>query len=157
MMSYRSQRAASLRWPRHFGFEIAGLGPSFVTRVDKGSIAFNSGLQPGDQILELDDQDVANMSAKAIRTLAKHSRSQPPTLGVVSRRIEKELVGSKTAGLGFTVSDTRPVTVDLVEGSSSADAAGIRKGSKSLSLVCLFPLDTIAKKMIKVGFQNCGI
>ena len=124
----------SLRWPRHFGFEIAGLGPSFVTRVDKGSIAFNSGLQAGDQILELDDQDVTNMSAKAIRTLAKHSRTQPPTLGVVSRRIQTELVGSKRSGLGMRVSETKPVTVDIVDIGSSAESAGIQKGSLSLSL-----------------------
>ena len=118
----------SVRWPKQFGFEIAGLGPSFVTAVEKDSVAFNSGLQPGDQILELDNQDVTNMSAKAIRTLAKHSRTQPPTLGVVSRRVQTNLTGSKTMGLGLMVSDTKPVIVESVEKGGPADTAGIQKG-----------------------------
>ena len=117
------------RWPKQFGFEIAGLGPCFVTLVEKDSVAFSSGLQPGDQILELDNQDVTNMSAKAIRTLAKHSRSQPPTLGVVSRGVQTNIMGSKLMGLGFAVSDTRPVVVEFVDKGGPAEAAGIKKGS----------------------------
>lgn len=118
----------NVRWPKQFGFEIAGLGPCFVTSVEKDSVAFNSGLQAGDQILELDNQDVNNMSAKAIRTLAKHSRSQPPTLGVVSRRNQTTIMGSKLMGLGFAVSDTRPVVIELVDKGGPAEAAGINEG-----------------------------
>ena len=119
----------SMRWPKQFGFEIAGLGPSYITAVKKDSIAYHSGLHAGDQILELDDQDVTNMSAKAIKTLAKHSRTQPPTLGVVSRKIQADLTGSKLVGLGFTVSDTKPVIVESVEEGGPAEVAGIRKGN----------------------------
>lgn len=116
------------KWPKSYGFEIIGKGPCFVLSVEKGSIAFNSGLQPGDQLLELDNQDVTSMSVEAIKTLAKHSRTQPPTLGVVSRLLHVDVIGSKAMGLGFTVRDQYPVVVSAVEEGGPAQAAGIRTG-----------------------------
>ncbi|KAL4240243.1 Delphilin [Mactra antiquata] len=118
----------TLKWPKHFGFDIIGQGPCFVINVEKGGIAYHSGLQPGDQILELDGQDVINMSAEALKTLAKHSRSQPPTLGVVSRLMSVDIVGTKTMGLGFVITDHMPVTVWNVEEGGPAHSSGVRPG-----------------------------
>lgn len=119
---------STLKWPKQFGFDIIGNGPCFVTNVERGGIGYNSGLQIGDQILELDGQDVVNMSAEALKTLAKHSRSQPPTLGVVSRLMSIDVVGNKTMGLGLVVSDSKPVAVWNIEVGGPANAAGIRPG-----------------------------
>ena len=117
------------KWPKQFGFEIIGKGPCFVLSVEKGSVAYNSGLQAGDQILELDDQDVMNMSTEALKTLAKHSRTQPPTLGVVSRLLNADIVGEKAMGLGMTVHEGRPVTVKTVEENGPSQVAGLRSGN----------------------------
>ena len=121
------------KWPRSFGFEIIGRGPCFVLSVEKDSIAYNSGLQPGDQLLELDNQDVTSMTAEAIKTLAKHSRTQPPTLGVVSRLLHVDVVGTKAMGLGFTIKDQYPVVVSAIEDNGPAKTAGIRSGKKMMS------------------------
>lgn len=119
---------SSVKWPKSFGFEIYGRGPCFVLSVEKDSIAYDSGLQPGDQLLELDNQDVTNMSSEAIKTLAKHSRTQPPTLGVVSRLLHVDVVGTKAMGLGFMIRDQFPVIVSAVEKGGPAESAGIRIG-----------------------------
>lgn len=128
-MTYSKMPFRTLKWPRQYGFEIIGQGPCFVLNVERGSVAYNSGLQCGDQILQLDDQDVTNMSADALRTLAKHSRSQPPTLGVVSRLLHVDVVGNKAVGLGMVVNDTKPVSVWTVESDGPAQIVGIRPGS----------------------------
>lgn len=130
-MTYSKMPLRTLKWPKHFGFDIVGQGPCFVLHVERGSIAYNSGLQCGDQILELDDQDVTNMSSEALKTLAKHSRTQPPTLGVVSRILHVDLVGNKSVGLGMVVSDGKPVHVWTVEKDGPAHVMGIRPGYKS--------------------------
>lgn len=120
---------SSAKWPKNFGFEIFGHGPCFVLSVEKDSLAYDSGLQPGDQLLELDNQDVTSMNAEAIKTLSRHSRTQPPTLGVVSRLLHIDVVGTKAMGLGFTVGDQFPVIVSAVEKGGPAEAAGIRSGN----------------------------
>jgi S1-C subfamily serine protease len=131
-MTYSKMPLRTLKWPKHFGFDIVGQGPCFVLHVERGSIAYNSGLQCGDQILELDDQDVTNMSAEALKTLAKHSRSQPPTLGVVSRILHVDVVGNKSVGLGMVVSDSKPVHVWTVENNGPAHVMGIRPGYRAV-------------------------
>ncbi|KAJ8318724.1 hypothetical protein KUTeg_003815, partial [Tegillarca granosa] len=119
---------STTKWPKRYGFDVVGDGPCYVTAVEKGSIAFNAGLLTGDQILELDEQDVTEMSADAIKSLAKHSRTQPPTLGVVSRLHQVELVGNRTSGIGFDVEGEYPVKVHNVEQASLAFQAGLRQG-----------------------------
>lgn len=127
-MTYSKMPLRPLKWPKEYGFEIIGHGPCFVLHVERGSIAYNSGLQSGDQILELDDQDVTNLSAEALKTLAKHSRTQPPTLGVVSRLLHVDIVGNKSVGLGMVVNDSKPVCVWTVEENGPAQVVGIRPG-----------------------------
>lgn len=120
-------RAAS-KWPKHYGFDIVGDGPCYVVNVEKGKVAYGAGLMPGDQILELDEQDVTNLNADGIKALAKNSRTQPPTLGVVARRQQVELVCSRTGGCGFEVHGERPVRVKHVDQAAPAFVAGLREG-----------------------------
>ncbi len=41
-------------WPEDFGFKLGGDGPSYILSVVEGSSAYIAGLQPGDQVLEID-------------------------------------------------------------------------------------------------------
>ncbi|XP_060080140.1 delphilin-like [Ylistrum balloti] len=116
------------KWPKHYGFDIIGEGPCYVVNVEKRKVAYGAGLMPGDQILELDEQDVTNLSSEDLKSLAKNSRSQPPTLGVVARRQQVELVCSRTGGCGFEVSGEKPVRIQHVDQASPAFIAGLREG-----------------------------
>lgn len=40
-------------WPEEYGFSIHGKGPTYIVKVVSGTVAANSGLQPGDQILQV--------------------------------------------------------------------------------------------------------
>ena len=121
---------SSGKWPKHYGFDIFGDGPSFVLIVARGSVAYNSGLLPGDQILRLDGQDVSVSSAKVLKSIANHAPSQPPTLGVVSRLRTVDLVCfPDNAGCGFTVHGNKPVRVSKVDPDGAASRAGIQPGT----------------------------
>lgn len=51
----------------------------------EGSSAYMAGLQPGDQVLEIDGQNVSSLSTKALIALAQTLKTVPPSIGVVSR------------------------------------------------------------------------
>ncbi|CAC5363049.1 unnamed protein product [Mytilus coruscus] len=119
---------SSNKWPKYYGFDIVGDGPCFVAYVVHGSVAYNAGLKPGDQILELEDHDVSNMSLEALKKLAKNCSTQPPPVGVVSRYHQVDLVGSRTSGYGFTIKGDKPVTIESVEMESPATDAGLKPG-----------------------------
>lgn len=51
----------------------------------EGSSAYMAGLQPGDQVLEIDGQNVSTLSTKALIALAQTLKTVPPSIGVVSR------------------------------------------------------------------------
>ncbi len=72
-------------WPEDFGFKLGGDGPSYILSVVEGSSAYMAGLQPGDQVLEIDGQNVASLSNKALVALAQTLKTVPPSIGVVSR------------------------------------------------------------------------
>lgn len=72
-------------WPEDFGFNLGGDGPSYILSVVEGSSAYMAGLQPGDQVLEIDGQNVASLSTKALIALAQTLKTVPPSIGVVSR------------------------------------------------------------------------
>lgn len=72
-------------WPEEFGFQLGGTGPSYILTVEEGSSAHLSGLQPGDQVLEIEGQDVSSLGAQAVITLAQAQKNIPPSIGVVSR------------------------------------------------------------------------
>lgn len=72
-------------WPEEFGFQLGGTGPSYILTVEEGSSAHVSGLQPGDQVLEIEGQDVSSLGAQAVIALAQAQKNIPPSIGVVSR------------------------------------------------------------------------
>lgn len=72
-------------WPEEFGFLLGGSGPSYIISVEEGSSAHLSGLQPGDQVLEIEGQDVSTLGPQALIALAQTQKNIPPSIGVVSR------------------------------------------------------------------------
>ncbi|XP_061181898.1 delphilin-like [Saccostrea echinata] len=124
----------SHKWPKSCGFDIFGEGPTYILSVAKGSIAYNAGLSPGDEIIELDGEDVTNASATTLKSLAKHSRSQPPVLGVITRLQQVELVCARVSGCGFDVQGNKPVRVKNVELSGPAHQVGIKPGDVLLEI-----------------------
>uniref|UniRef100_A0A3B3R0Y8 PDZ domain-containing protein n=1 Tax=Paramormyrops kingsleyae TaxID=1676925 RepID=A0A3B3R0Y8_9TELE len=77
--------ASNQGWPEDFGFRVGGSGPSYILSVDEGSSAHHAGLQPGDQVLEIEGQNVSSLGKDALVTLAKTQKNIPPSIGVVSR------------------------------------------------------------------------
>lgn len=51
----------------------------------EGSSAYLAGLQPGDQVVDIEGQDVTNLSTPALIALAQTLKTVPPSIGVVSR------------------------------------------------------------------------
>ncbi len=90
-------------WPEDFGFKLGGDGPSYILSVVEGSSAYIAGLQPGDQVLEIDGQNVSSLSTKALVALAQTLKTVPPSIGVVSR-IEQ----ASFASLTFLLLITKP-------------------------------------------------
>ena len=134
-MPLRFLQGPHRKWPKAYGFEIHGSGPSYVVSVEPGGAASQAGLAPGDQLLELDGQDVTAMPAPAVKALARQSRCQPPALEVVAclSRLELEPLPSSPSpssggGYGFSVLNERPVVVGSVDFGGPACAAGLRVG-----------------------------
>ncbi|KAK7502340.1 hypothetical protein BaRGS_00006293, partial [Batillaria attramentaria] len=123
-----------LKWPKAYGFEIFGKGPAYVVSVETGSVADKAGLKPGDQILELEGQDVTTMSAATIKTLARQSRNQPPALEVVACLAEVLIEPAPVSGYGFSVLNERPVVVGSVDFTGPAYEAGLRVGDVILEI-----------------------
>ncbi|CAL8309708.1 unnamed protein product [Boreogadus saida] len=72
-------------WPEDFGFKMAGTGPTYILSVEEGSSAHLAGLQPGDQVLEVEGQNVSTLGAQAVAGIAQTQKNIPPSIGVVSR------------------------------------------------------------------------
>ena len=70
------------KWPKAYGFEIYGKGPTYVVSVEGHTVASQAGLKPGDQILEIENQDVTTLPASAVKALARQCKNQPPALEV---------------------------------------------------------------------------
>lgn len=51
----------------------------------EGSSAYLAGLQPGDQVVDIEGQDVTDLSTPALVALAQTLKTVPPSIGVVSR------------------------------------------------------------------------
>jgi len=145
-----------VRWPEVYGFTVtSGDGPCYVTSVERGSVAHKSGICPGDQIVEVDGRNVADMSADRVTTLATFSASgqssgvkvtgvhrvtrpttpSPPTLGVVSRVQYLELYADLTLGYGMKMTGVRPTVVTQVDPEGPAQRAGIKPGNQLFMLV----------------------
>ena len=53
--------------------------------MEEGSSAYLAGLQPGDQVLEIEGNNVSTMGSQAVISIAQTQRNIPPSIGVVSR------------------------------------------------------------------------
>lgn len=116
------------KWPRVFGFDIAGRGPSYVTAVEKGGSADRAGLLAGDHILGVNQEDVRNSPADVVKTIARQSRHQPPTLSVVSHLHQVNLSPDPIRGFGFSVRDDHPIIIGKIEPGSPAAKSGLAEG-----------------------------
>uniref|UniRef100_A0A3Q1JKJ8 Glutamate receptor, ionotropic, delta 2 (Grid2) interacting protein, a n=1 Tax=Anabas testudineus TaxID=64144 RepID=A0A3Q1JKJ8_ANATE len=74
--------ATNQNWPEAFGFRLGGTGPSYILSVVEGSSAYLAGLQPGDQVVDIEGQDVTNLSTPALIALAQTLKTVPPSIGV---------------------------------------------------------------------------
>lgn len=121
-------------WPEAFGFVIGGDAPSYIISVLPSSHAHNAGLQPGDQLVELHNQNVTQLTAHAIKSLAKQCPSIPPAIVVVSCVKTCEFSRDKNGRYGMTLIGGGPVYVEVVEAQSPAARAGMKAGDMVLEI-----------------------
>ena len=121
------------KWPEAFGFTVGGRAPVVILSVDENSVAQRAGLQPGDQILEVNGENVQGLSKEEIILLAKRSRTVPPALAVISR-IRTFDLRRRRGRFGFAVRGKGPVFIADVEQGSPAQNVGICRGDLILRL-----------------------
>ena len=126
----RDRQSRSNKWPERHGFSIGGRGPSYVLAVVKGSAADKQGLKPGDQIIELNGNNVSEFAAPALETLAKHTIGVMPKIKVVNdvQHLELQATRLHSYGLGLVYSDRHGYLVESVVSKGPADKAGLQKG-----------------------------
>ena len=134
-------------WPESYGFSIFGQGPSYVISVEKDSIAHQSGLCPGDQLLELDGFNVSSMSDETIKTLARSNSLQSPTISVISRLKFLRLEADRQWGYGMTLQGVKPTLVATVDPPGPAYLAGVRPS------LCLQILFLVIKNVFRLMFS----
>ncbi|XP_063171083.1 LOW QUALITY PROTEIN: delphilin [Candoia aspera] len=123
-------------WPEAFGFKVRGNGPCYILAVEEGSSAQVAGLQPGDQILEIEGQPVSSMNAEALAVLARRCENVPPSIGVVSRVQQVDLPLGPEGHFGFTLTCDvgDPMQVESVAPDSPAAKWGIKVGDYVLEV-----------------------
>ncbi|XP_062508568.1 delphilin-like isoform X2 [Corticium candelabrum] len=122
-------------WPETFGFRIGGGRPVVIIYIDEDGSARSAGLQIGDQIIELNGQNVQQLTVDELKFLAQQSVKVPPSLAVISRVKTLEIALPSTAdGYAFTLRGNGPVFVRSVDVSGAAWRAGLRSGDLLLQV-----------------------
>nr|XP_029541401.1 delphilin-like [Oncorhynchus nerka] len=115
-------------WPEEFGFQLGGSGPSYILSVEEGSSAYLAGLQPGDQVLEIEGQNVSTLGFQAVIAIAQTQRNIPPSIGVVSRIQQMDITPGPDGRFGFTIVGDCPLLVEDCSPCSPAGRGGLRAG-----------------------------
>ncbi|MBN3280026.1 GRD2I protein, partial [Polyodon spathula] len=87
-----------------------------------------AGLQPGDQILEIEGQNVSSMSAETLTSMAQRCRNVPPSIGVVSRIVQMDISHGVDGRFGFTIVGDGPLLVEDCLPNSPAAECGLKAG-----------------------------
>ncbi|XP_025045801.2 delphilin isoform X1 [Pelodiscus sinensis] len=128
--------ATNQGWPEEFGFKISGDGPCYILAVEEGSSAHVAGLQPGDQILEIEGQHVSSLNCETLIHLARQCENVPPSIGVVSRIQQMDIHPGPDGKFGFSLmcNSGSPLQVESVAPDSPALGYGIKPGDYVLEV-----------------------
>ncbi|CAM5142598.1 unnamed protein product [Eretmochelys imbricata] len=133
---FTTMEATNQGWPEEFGFKISGNGPCYILAVEEGSSAYLAGLQPGDQILEIEGQHVSAMNCETLINLARQCENVPPSIGVVSRIQQMDINPGPDGKFGFSLmcNGGNPLQVERVAPDSPASECGIKLGDYVLEV-----------------------
>ncbi|XP_077407586.1 delphilin isoform X2 [Vanacampus margaritifer] len=123
---FLSMPTSNQGWPEEFGFQLGGNGPSYILSVEEGSSAQLAGLQAGDQVLEIEGHDVSMLGPQAVVAIAQTQKNIPPSIGVVSRIQQMDIIPGPDGRFGFTIVGDCPLLVEDCSPCSPAGRAGLR-------------------------------